>query len=193
MFLVEEELLNKSDIELYQRMSEGSREGELAFMELYRRYAGRVFAYCLRFLGNKSDAKDIFQETFVRFYESTKIERTMTNVSAFLIKIARNLCLNFKKSMKQTSTIEDYMKFENAYDIIEKDELLNLIKIALNELPDDYREVFILREYQGMSYSEIAEILGISVPNVKVRIFRAKTKIREILSPYISELTKSKG
>jgi RNA polymerase sigma-70 factor (ECF subfamily) len=56
-------------------------------------------------------------------------------------------------------------------------------------IPDDYREVFILREYEGLSYAEIAEVVDSSLSNVKVRIFRAKQKIRDILTPYIREFS----
>lgn len=171
-------------------LSMGQTESERAFMELYRRYSGRVFAYCRRFLGNREDALDIFQETFIRFFESAKEERIMTNVPAFLLRIARNLCLNFKRQSKKMVTIEDYMLYETYENNSSKDELVGLIKIALAELPDDYREAFILREYDGMTYNEIAEFLGISLALVKIRIFRAKQKLREILAPYISELSK---
>ena len=69
-------------------------------------------------------------------------------------------------------------------------QLLNLIKRALDLLPAEYREAFILREYEGMSYSEIAEMIGESLSNVKIRIYRAKQKIREILAPYLADISK---
>lgn len=187
---MDENIEKYDDIKLFEMLSLGGTESEKAFMELYRRYSGRIFAYCRRFLGNREDALDIFQDTFIRFFESAKQERTMTNVPAFLLRIARNLCLNFKRQSKKMATIEDYMQYETYENNSSKDELMELIKIALSELPDDYREAFILREYEGMTYNEISEFLGISLPLVKIRIFRAKQKIREILAPYISELSK---
>lgn len=179
-----------SDSELFRMLSNGDKEGEYAFLEIYRRYSPRIFAYCKRFLGDREDAMDVFQDTFVRFYQSAKENREMTNLPAFLLRIARNLCLNVLRHKKQTSEIEDYMKSISTEKENEENELLNLIKVALSKLPDDYREIFILREYQGMSYNEIAKHLNISLPLVKVRLFRAKEKLREILAPYISELTK---
>jgi RNA polymerase sigma-70 factor (ECF subfamily) len=71
----------------------------------------------------------------------------------------------------------------------ETSEFLQLITTALDMIPDDYREVFILREYEGLSYAEIAEVVDSSLSNVKVRIFRAKQKIRDILTPYIREFS----
>ena len=178
----------KEDIELYYLMRGGTKTSEKAFAELYIRYSPRIYAYCRRFLGNKQDAQDVFQESFVRFYQSSQQERVMTNIPAFLLKIARNLCVNFKKRTHKPVTLEDYIHSEP--DRHDKDELLNLIKTTLDLLPQEYRELFILREYEYLTYHEIAELTGISLATVKIRLFRAKQKIRDILAPYLSEIDK---
>lgn len=175
-----------SDSELYYQLNKDKETAERAFAELYSRYSSRVFAYCRRFLGNKQDAQDVYQETFVRFFQSAQQDREMTNVPAFLLKIARNLCVNFKRKQKDNVSYEDYMVINNNRN--DKEELLNLIKMALDVLPDEYRDIFILREYQGLSYNEIADVTNISLASVKIRIFRAKQKIREILQPYLADL-----
>ncbi|MGB9771709.1 MAG: RNA polymerase sigma factor [Candidatus Kapaibacteriota bacterium] len=179
-----------SDKELYGMLSNGDKESEYAFLEIYRRYSGRIYAYCKRFLANKEDAMDVFQDTFIKFYQSSKEQREMSNLPAFLLRIARNLCLNTLRRKKHSTELEDYMSFINIDKANENTELLSLIKNALLQLPEEYREVFILREYEGLSYNEIAEHLDISLPLVKVRLFRAKEKLREILAPYIAELSK---
>ena len=177
-----------SDNELYYMLGEGKERAEEAFAEIYNRHSSRIYAYCRRFLGNKEDAQDVFQETFIRFLDSTKQERVMTNVPAFLLKIARNLCVNVKRKDKNPVSFEEYM----VADGVEGDnkELLNLIKTALEILPDEYKDIFILREYEGLSYQEIAEISDVPLSTVKIRIFRAKQKIREILQPYLKEMEK---
>jgi RNA polymerase sigma-70 factor, ECF subfamily len=177
---------NIPDAELFSRLSGSKETAEAAFAELYARYGGRVFAYCLRFLGQRDEAQDVYQETFIRFYESAQQDREMTNVPGYLLKIARNLCLNCRRNKKQTVEFDDYLSLVPPV-AAEKNEFLHLITTALDMLPDDYREVFVLREYEGLSYAEIAEIVDASLSNVKVRIFRAKQKIRDILAPYISE------
>lgn len=175
------------DAELFYRLSGEKEKAETAFAELYARYGGRVYAYCLRFLGNCDDANDVYQETFIRFFKSAQQERVMTNVLGYLLKIARNLCLNYRRNKKQTIAFEEYQvsvpprTHENA-------ECMTLIRTALDMLPDEYRDPFVLREYEGLSYAEIADVVGASLSNVKIRIFRAKQKIREILAPYIEEL-----
>ncbi len=165
------------------------KEHEAAFRELYHRYSALVHAYCLRVLNNQELAEDIFQETFIRFYNKINIERKNTNVPGFLITIARNLCLNYKRDVRPTVSMEG-MDFPIHQDMsYEKKELLDLINTALDLLEFEYREAFVLREYDGIPYKEIAEICGITIGNAKSRVFRAKKKIREILAPYLNDLT----
>lgn len=179
---------NIPDAELFYRLAGPKEHAEAAFAELYARYGGRVFAYCLRFLGQRDEAQDVYQETFIRFYESAQQSREMTNVPGYLLKIARNLCLNCRRNKKHTVEFEDYQSLVQPATA-EKTEFLQLITTALDMLPDEYREAFVLREYEGLSYAEIADIVGASLSNVKVRIFRAKQKIRDILAPYIEEFS----
>jgi len=178
------------DEKLYYLLCEENENSDRAFAELYARHSSRVFAYCRRFLGNKEEAQDVFQETFIRFHQSSSKDRVMTNVPAYILRIARNLCVNSKRKEKSHLTFEDYMVGDDDESKSDKDELLELVKTALEVLPDKYKEMFILREYDGMSYAEIGEITDESVSTVKVRIYRAKQKIREVLSPYINELEK---
>jgi len=180
------------DEKLYSLLCKNKVNSDKAFAELYARHSSRVFAYCRRFMGNKEEAQDIFQETFIRFHQSSSPDRVMTNVPAFLLRIARNLCVNSKRKEKSHLTYEDYMVGSNDEHKTDSDELLELVKTALEVLPDKYKEMFILREYDGMSYAEIGEITGESISIVKVRIYRAKQKIREVLSPYINEMEKFK-
>ena len=113
----------------------------------------------------------------------------MTNVAGFLLKIARNQCMNSVRTQKQTVSFEEYMVGTNS-NRLEKDELLNLIKTALELLPPEYKDVFLLREYEGLSYQEIAEVTETPLSTIKVRIYRKKKKIREILQPYTADLIK---
>lgn len=180
-----------SDLELYDMVKNKKGQFEIAFAELYNRHSPRVFAYCKRYVGSKEEAKDVFQETFESFYKTTHQEREMTNIPAFLLRIARNLCINYIKSRKKDSmnvSYEDYMAVNEERKFEGDDELLELINVALDTLPEKYKEMFILREYDGLTYSEIAEVTDEPIANVKVRIHRSKQKIREVLEPYIKEI-----
>jgi RNA polymerase sigma-70 factor, ECF subfamily len=179
---------NLSDKELYDMLTEEKSISEKAFSVLYDRYSARVWAYCLRFLGDKDAAKDIYQDTFMQFYRTADSGRVMTNVPAFLLRIARNKCLNSKakeKNMIEYSETEHFSIDGGA----DNQELLDLIKKAIKKLPEDYKEAFILREYKCCSYQEIADLTDASLPTVKIRIFRAKQKLRELLSEYINEMS----
>jgi RNA polymerase sigma-70 factor, ECF subfamily len=168
---------------------------EQAFGELYRRHAGRVNAYCKRVLGGKEEASDVFQETFARFYQSaqTPTEREMTNVPAYLLTIARNLCLQHKRNTRTTFRFEDFDfpdPHHHSLRRLEETELLSLITTALELLDFDHREAFVLREYDGFSYQEIAELVNSNEATIRTRAHRAKLKLREILSPYLHDLKK---
>lgn len=177
-----------SDTVLYYMLKGSKSESKKAFDELYRRHSTPVYTYCRKVLNNDPLAEDIFQETFTRFFEGAKKEREMTNVLGYLLKIARNLCLNEKaKKYNNKVTLEDLHlpQYDVSYANIQLNELL---QTALDALPKKYREVIVLREYLDMSYNEIAEALGTTMPIVRIRIYRAKGRIRELLAPYFEEM-----
>jgi len=175
-----------SDEELYQLLKADKVALEEAFTEFYNRYSPKVYAFCKRFIGNTETAKDIFQEVFIRFHRTLGDKRFLTNTLGFLLTIARNLCLNEIRRVSSRVDFEEYksIKFDNR---AESDELLELVKSSIELLPDDYREMFILREYDGMSYNEIAEITQTNINTVKVKLFRAKKMLRQILEPYLAD------
>ncbi|MCS7000586.1 MAG: RNA polymerase sigma factor [Bacteroidota bacterium] len=182
---------HRSDAELYQQMcntASSKRERDAAFTEIYRRYSPRVYAYCRRILGDDTSAQDAFQETFVRFYTAADVERTMTNLPAYLLRIARNICLNLKRSQRPTVELQDFHAIipDHPY---ENNELASLLAHALELLPMEYREAFVLHEYEGFSYAEIGAMTGTSADVIKVRAFRARQKLRKILAPYFSDRT----
>jgi RNA polymerase sigma-70 factor (ECF subfamily) len=183
-----------SDEELFSLLrSPDRRQAEAAFRELYARYAQRVYGYCARILGSRYDAQDVFQETFIRFWQSAQQERTMTNVPAFLLRIARNLCLNFKRDNRPAVAFDEELHGSSNSPVaqVEQEELHTLLQQAILKLAPDYREALVLREQLGLSYAEIAAITGASEAAVKVRVFRAKEKLRQLLAPYIEELRAS--
>lgn len=183
-------LENKTDNELYEMLHQGGKPGRDAFDVLYARYSSKIFTYCKKILNNSDTAEDIFQETFVRFFESAKVERKMTNVAGFLIRIARNLCLNEKaKKYNDKVPLEDFQMpyLDNSY---EKKELNDILNTALEALPEKFREVLILKEFMDLSYNEIAEALNTTLPVIRIRIYRARNKLREILQPYFEEYDK---
>jgi len=176
-----------SDTELYAMLRSGNPLREQAFGELYTRYSSKVYLYCNKIVGKSGGADDAFQQTFLRFLHSAQKERIMTNVPAFLLRIARNLCLNQRKRAGQhTVPLEDFhLPVEDTS--LEARELARLVAMALELLPEDQREAFILQTYNGLSYKEIGEVIEAPVTTVRNRVVRAKRRIREILSPYLED------
>jgi len=181
-------LTDDTDLELYQQLALDEAAAHPALTQLYRRYGQRIYTYCRKILGDNHVAEDLLQETFVKLYDSGKNSRPIENFPAYLMTIARNLCLSHKsRNARQFVPVEDFHL--TAKDVpYEQKELLQLIQTALEILPEDYREAFILREYNGLSYLEIAEVINESIDVVKVRIFRAKKKLRDVLAPYLNDL-----
>jgi RNA polymerase sigma-70 factor (ECF subfamily) len=186
----------KNDYELIQIVRDKTNDSTLAFEEIYNRYSKRIYTYCLRYLSNNKElANDIFQDVFERFYETIiKNKINIDNISAFLLRIAKNLSINEKNKRSYKNISIEGMDFpykeENS---IENNEINQLLKLAIDSLPKDYKESIVMKEFMDMSYNEIAEALEIDISIVRIRIYRAKQKIKELLKPYLNELEYNKN
>ncbi|MES2765277.1 MAG: RNA polymerase sigma factor [Bacteroidota bacterium] len=182
-----DELSQKSDTELYILLCGEKRIARAAFSLLYDRHSARVYSYCRRILQNPATAEDIVQEVFAKLFEQSCAKAEMTNIAGFLIRVARNLCLNEKeKKYNQHISLEEFHLSSQANEV-ERSELLKMIGAALETLPEAERESFSLKEFDGLNYTEISKILNITEQNVRIRVFRGKQKLREILSPYLHD------
>lgn len=187
MWFKKQNTINEEEIlDAVSKMREGSAE---AFKILYDAYGQKVYRYCLRIIGDTDVANDCFQETFVRIYENRDMFKG-TSFGAWLFKIAHNSCMNHIRSKRHTEEIQDvFFASENS----EADDfgLKKEIKKALQQLPDALREAIVLREYEELSYQEIADILGIDLSLAKVRVFRARMQLKNLLKPLMKELNES--
>ncbi|CAN5549520.1 sigma-70 family RNA polymerase sigma factor [soil metagenome] len=176
------------DLVFYAQLKEDDTTAQAALTVLYRRYSQRIYTYCRKILSDNATAEDLLQETFMKLLDSGRQGRDIENFPAYLMTIARNLCLSYRAKHKRAFVqVEDFHL--TSRDVpYEQQELLQLIQTALELLPEDYREAFVLREYNGLSYNEISEVIGESLEVVKIRIFRAKKKLRDILAPYLADL-----
>jgi RNA polymerase sigma-70 factor, ECF subfamily len=177
-----------SDFELMELLSGKKSDFEAAFAEIYSRYSQSLYAYCQRVMDFSEEADDVFQETLIKFIETYKTTKNVNNIKGILIVIARNHSLNYKRTVKESVEIDEIMLVSEENKDLEHEELLNLLDNAIKLLEYDYREVFVLRNYNGLSYNEISEILGINLTTVRNRLFRAKEKIKELLQPFLAEL-----
>jgi len=160
---------------------------EAAFAEIYRRHSGRIFSYCRKTVGSTAQADDIFQETFLTFLNTAGSERAMTNLPAYLLRIARHLCFEQKRQGSQSVPLEDIDIPSREINSLEASELSKMINTALELVSDEQREAFLLQMEHDLSYQDIAETMEVPVTTVRNWIVRAKSKIRHILSPYLEE------
>jgi len=181
-------LIKYDDLELLALMKSPKPDSDQAFTEFYNRYSRKVFSYCLCLLRDRDAAKDVFQDSFINFYDNPPEEHS--NPSAYLFTISRNLCFNVLKRRNYKLPESDLNSVFDAVDSYEKNELFGLLMASLELLDEKYREIYVLRELNGLSFREIAEISGLTLPNAKSRFLRAKEKIIKILEPYLNDFCK---
>lgn len=179
-----------TDIELTEKFLRGKPSSDMAFREIYRRYGAsvRCFAKCMTL--NSATADEVFQDTFVALYRNLTNGVKPLNLKAYLLGTARNLYANARRNKKITVPLNEEELLIDESVVYEQKELLNLILQALPLLSDKYREAFVLREFDGMPYADIAETLGISLSGAKTRVARAHQSLQKVLDPYLKDLCK---
>ena len=174
--------------------------GDDAFIRLYAKYEVSLFYYCKRMLHSVPAAEDVFQESWARMFElRRRKERPVINhFRGLLFHTARNLCWSALHNGSQTESIEAREEADEAFD--EKSEfsvaeamtgaasgreIEALMVQALAKLPFDQRETFVLHEYSGFTYSEIADMMNVPEQNVKVRAHRARVRLRKFIQGWL--------
>lgn len=176
----------REDYLLLKRFAGGD---EAAFAELYDRYAGRLVHYVYRCVHDWQEAEDIVQEVFVQVMKDADTFQPKASLSTWLFRIATFMCLKRKRDRGIHSRIlnreaeagtfsRDNPETGGAQEVLRR-ERVEAIKELVDHLPEEHRSVFVLREYEDMSYSQIAEVMGIEMGTVKSRLFRARELLRE--------------
>jgi len=161
-----------------------------AFEEIYNRYSKLVYTYCVRILRDEENAKDAFQDTFVKFLNVISKKGIIDNIKAYLMKIAHNVCIDRVNEIKKAPGPLDKSVGRYYQLRYEQKEEKDIIDSAIDKLPFNLKETLMLKESLNYSYDEIAEIMGISRTMVASNIYRAKEKLREMLAPYFKEYIK---
>ncbi|HET7657479.1 MAG TPA: RNA polymerase sigma factor [Bacillales bacterium] len=170
------------DEELFQFIYKAKRGDRQAFAELVEKYKGAVFRHAYAMVNDRMEAEDIAQEAFTKaFYSLPKLGNEYA-FSSWLTRIVSNLCYDHLKKWKNKKTVdvEDY-PFE-ANSSMEQTDLKLSISEAMQKLSEEHRAVIILRDIQGFSYDEMAEILNIPLGTVKSRINNARKELKRRLS-----------
>ena len=167
----------------------GKKDRQTIFREVYDENITLLIRIASRITGSVEAGEDVCQEAFFRYYERIGSVPEGTEARYWLIRVVKNLSLNYGKrkerernaywklgrepEMEQTNEGEEKILLEESRDAV---------RAALDRLPAKYRIVLILKEYEKMSYKEIGESLKLSESNVKVRVFRAREQLSKILT-----------
>ncbi|HUI08741.1 MAG TPA: RNA polymerase sigma factor [Bacteroidota bacterium] len=168
----------KTDQELLALMRGGSQK---AFAELYRRYRSGLYAFCFRLLGNRDEAEDAVHETFARLAASGASIAEPRALKAWLYRVARNEGLMGRRHNGATGDADSVWAEDTPQSIAERADTRSLVREAMERLRVEYREVLLLREFEGMTYDEITEVTGASPASVKSRLFRARRALAGLL------------
>jgi len=186
------------DTELINAINAGRTE---LFQELVERYEQKLYNFALRMCGDVCDAEDLVQETFLTAFRYLKDFRFETKFKNWLYRIATSACIKKRRKSKYAPerelSFEDYaVEGESATSEIVPDwaqmpleqllseELSTILQQAILSLPEKYRVVIILRDLEGFSTAEAAQILNLKESNVKVRLHRARLFLRDKLKGY---------
>lgn len=163
-------------------------KGEMrAFEELVRANQNKVFNFCYRSMGSRSDAEELAQETFIKAYRGLASFDCERSFSTWLFAIAHNALVDWFRARRPEEpysggglVVEEIpgSTGEPEPEAIGRELRLSL-EVALGQLPYDYRAVLVLRHIEGLSYQEIAEVLGVPTGTVKTWIHRARVSLRK--------------
>ncbi|MFC1712452.1 RNA polymerase sigma factor [Candidatus Poribacteria bacterium] len=172
------------DAELVRLCQDGDMT---AFEQLFHRHQDRVYSVAIRMMNNPEDALDMTQEIFLRAYQKISKFKFTSAFSTWLYRLATNLCIDELRKRKRsanTTPLEEAISQSDGNtpedDAISKDREKRIWQ-AINSLKEKERAIIVLRDIEGLSYKEIAEVFGCSLGRVKSRIHEARQKLKDIL------------
>lgn len=177
-----------SDEQLVARLKAGDRE---AFGELYAQYRPRVYRFALKLLRDADQAEDIVQETFLKARGAILSFQASGSLLSWLFTITRNEVFNQLRKTRNNGRVEeeDVWEEETPLDGMMGMETVEIVQTMISQLKPDYREVILLREYERLSYIEIAQVTGNTESSIKARLFKARKALVKKLKPFFGEPT----
>lgn len=176
-----------------------------AFEELVNRYKKPVFSIIYRMIGQYQEAEDITQDVFINVYQKLYQFDSNKKFAPWIYRIATNASISVLRKKKKIVTIDFDEAYGKAYEgyytahtgdpqlAFEREELKRFIFEAINELPESYRAVLILRYQMDLNNQEIAEVLGVSKENIEVKVHRARKALRKIVEKSWNERGLERG
>jgi RNA polymerase sigma-70 factor (ECF subfamily) len=189
----------KTDYELVSEFINGNQN---SIEVLIKRHKSKVYTYILLIVKNEQLAEDIFQDTFIKVIQSLKRGKYRDNgrFLSWVIRIAHNLIIDHFRKEKQLNTLsnDDYetdifnskkMSDKNVEDNIIDDQIQSDVRRLIDELPEDQKEVILLRHYGGLSFKEIAEQTNVSINTALGRMRYALINLRKLIEKHKISLT----
>ena len=181
-----------SDEELVTRSIGGDAD---SFNQLVLRWERPIYALAYRTLGREEDARDVCQETFLRAFRALKGFRGQAKFSSWLYRITLNLCRDWIRRQRRTPVVQtpedvDVLELaaaqatpsESIETVIARNDLTRAVEKAMAKLPEEQRTAIILKEYHGMTFQEIADVVGCPLSTVKTRLYQGLAVLRRDLS-----------
>jgi RNA polymerase sigma-70 factor (ECF subfamily) len=180
-----------TDEELVARSISGDAD---SFNELILRWERPIYALAYRVIGREQDARDVCQETFLRAFRALKGFRGQAKFSSWLYRIALNLCRDWVRRERRAPVVQapegvDLMDLaaarepsESIEDLVARKDLARTVERAMAVLPEEQRTAIILKEYHGMTFQEIADLVGCPLSTVKTRLYQGLTVLRRELA-----------
>ena len=182
-----------------RRRSRWSIRGDAdSFNQLVLRWERPIYALAYRTIGRDEDARDVCQETFLRAFRALPNFRGQAKFSSWLYRIALNLCRDWMRRERRAPIIQppedvDLMDLaaaaepsESIEDLVARKDMTRLVENAMTRLPEEQRTAIVLKEYHGLTFQEIADLMGCPLSTVKTRLYQGLTVLRR-------ELAKSAG
>jgi RNA polymerase sigma-70 factor (ECF subfamily) len=196
----------ENDEECFFRYQKGE---DPAFFILYERYKASVYSYCAKVLLSAGLSEELVEDTFQEvFLRVSQYRHTFVSgeFRAWIFTVTRNTCLSSKKrglrnSLSSNSVIDPdnvtddealngqsmIRRSDDPLELLTQKEQTNLLLAAIAELPETYREALMLSEYEGLTYEEIGKLTGTSLSTIRIRVFRAKKRLRKVLRPILGK------
>ena len=185
-------MTREEEREIIRRIKAGDTN---AYEQLVLDNQKQVYNLAYKMVGNEQDAYDISQEAFIKAYNALGSFREDSKFSVWLYRLTSNLCIDFLRSRSRKPAVSLSVSDEDGeekeldiadvrfspQELLEKKELRRAVRRGLLSLPEDYRQILLLREINGLSYAEIGQALNLEEGTVKSRIFRARKKLCTIL------------
>jgi RNA polymerase sigma-70 factor (ECF subfamily) len=191
-------MVPQDELELIERLKQGD---EAAFRALVERYQDLVYNTALGVVQNESDAEDVAQEVFIQVYRSIGSFKSEAKLSTWIYRITTTRALDLLRARKskkrfgllkrlwetpEESPVENIQDFNHPGVLLERKEQAAQLMAAIAQLPENQKVAFVLHKLEGLSYLEIAEVMGNTLPAIESLMHRARLNLRKILEKKIS-------